>query len=42
MNITDQLVRLSIGLESAKDLIWDLEQALEKVDVTNALEIETI
>ncbi|WP_299311999.1 cystathionine gamma-synthase family protein [uncultured Aquimarina sp.] len=42
MNITDQLVRLSIGVESAKDLIWDLEQALEKVDVTNALEIETI
>ncbi|WP_378173131.1 cystathionine gamma-synthase family protein [Aquimarina sp. SS2-1] len=33
MNITDQLVRLSIGVESAKDLIWDLEQALEKVNV---------
>lgn len=31
MNITDQLVRLSIGVEHAKDLVWDLEQALEKV-----------
>ncbi|WP_027393662.1 cystathionine gamma-synthase family protein [Aquimarina latercula] len=42
MNITDQLVRLSIGVESAKDLIWDLEQALEKVDIANALEVETV
>ncbi|MCK8524157.1 cystathionine gamma-synthase family protein [Aquimarina sp. D1M17] len=33
MKITDQLVRLSIGVESAKDLIWDLDQALEKVEV---------
>ncbi|WP_108805401.1 cystathionine gamma-synthase family protein [Aquimarina sp. Aq107] len=41
MNITDQLVRLSIGVESAKDLIWDLEQALEKVDIVNVLEVET-
>ncbi|MFD2564734.1 cystathionine gamma-synthase family protein [Aquimarina rubra] len=39
MNITDQLVRLSIGVESAKDLIWDLEQALEKVEVDSALEV---
>ncbi|WP_025743151.1 cystathionine gamma-synthase family protein [Aquimarina pacifica] len=31
MNITDSLIRLSIGVESADDLIWDLEQALEKV-----------
>ncbi|MBG6132599.1 methionine-gamma-lyase [Aquimarina sp. EL_43] len=31
MNITDQLVRLSIGVEHSEDLIWDLEQALEKV-----------
>ncbi len=33
MNITDQLVRLSIGVEYSEDLIWDLEQALEKVNV---------
>jgi methionine-gamma-lyase len=32
MNITDQLVRLSIGVEHSKDLVWDLEQALEKVE----------
>lgn len=31
MSITEKLVRLSIGVENADDLIWDLEQALEKV-----------
>lgn len=31
MNITDKTVRLSIGVEDAKDLIWDLEQAFEQV-----------
>ncbi|GAA0719731.1 cystathionine gamma-synthase family protein [Aquimarina litoralis] len=41
MNITDQLVRLSIGVESADDLIWDLEQALEKVEENTALAVET-
>jgi len=34
MNVTDQLVRLSIGVESTKDLIWDLEQSLKKVKVS--------
>ena len=29
--ITDALVRLSVGVENAEDLWWDLEQALEKV-----------
>ncbi|MDC9723034.1 MAG: cystathionine gamma-synthase family protein [Urechidicola sp.] len=33
MNITDKLVRLSIGVEDAKDLIWDVNQALEAVEV---------
>jgi methionine-gamma-lyase len=33
MNITDKMVRLSIGVEDAKDLIWDLSQALDKVTV---------
>jgi len=28
MDITDKLIRLSIGVENAKDIIWDLEQAL--------------
>lgn len=41
MNITDQLVRLSIGVESEDDLIWDLEQALEKVEENTALAVET-
>ena len=29
--VTDDLVRLSIGIENHEDLIWDLQQALEKV-----------
>ncbi|MBZ0202954.1 MAG: PLP-dependent aspartate aminotransferase family protein [Ignavibacteria bacterium] len=29
--ISDGLVRYSVGIEDVKDLIWDLEQALEKV-----------
>lgn len=31
MNVTENLVRLSIGVEDADDIIWDLEQALDKV-----------
>ena len=31
LHITDKMVRLSIGIENPKDIIWDLEQALEKV-----------
>jgi methionine-gamma-lyase len=31
MNITSKMVRLSVGVEDSKDLIWDLKQALEKV-----------
>lgn len=31
INITSKLVRISVGVEYAKDLIWDIEQALEKV-----------
>ncbi len=29
--VTDDLVRLSIGLENHEDLIWDLRQALDQV-----------
>lgn len=29
LGITDQLVRLSVGLESEKDLLVDLDQALK-------------
>ena len=31
MRITENLIRISVGLESAKDLIADLDQAFEKV-----------
>jgi len=31
LGITDNLVRLSVGIENAQDLIADLEQALEKI-----------
>lgn len=31
MGITGKMVRLSIGVEHAQDIIWDIEQALEKV-----------
>lgn len=30
-SLTEKMVRLSIGVENADDLIWDIEQALEKV-----------
>ncbi|WP_271768057.1 cystathionine gamma-synthase family protein [Aquimarina algiphila] len=42
MKITDQLVRLSIGVEHSKDLIWDLEQALEKVETNSMLELAKV
>ncbi|MCB0505909.1 MAG: cystathionine gamma-synthase family protein [Cyclobacteriaceae bacterium] len=29
--ITDNLVRISVGVENPEDLIWDIEQALEQV-----------
>lgn len=31
MNITGSLVRMSVGVEHVDDLLWDIEQALEKV-----------
>jgi len=31
IGITDQLVRLSVGVEDARDLIYDLEEALKQV-----------
>jgi len=31
ISITERLVRLSIGVENADDLIWDIEQALKTV-----------
>ncbi|MCX6310396.1 MAG: cystathionine gamma-synthase family protein [Bacteroidetes bacterium] len=31
MHITEKLVRISVGVENFKDIIWDIEQALEKI-----------
>jgi len=31
LSITDKLVRLSVGVENSKDIIWDVEQALETI-----------
>jgi len=31
MGITDQLIRLSVGLEAWEDIWFDLEQALDKI-----------
>jgi methionine-gamma-lyase len=31
MGITDSLVRISVGVENYKDIIWDIEQALNEI-----------
>jgi len=31
LGIKDSVVRISIGVENAKDIVWDIEQALEQV-----------
>ncbi len=31
MGITEKLIRVSIGIENADDIIWDMEQALSKI-----------
>ncbi|HET9057398.1 MAG TPA: cystathionine gamma-synthase family protein [Chitinophagaceae bacterium] len=41
-NISSKMIRLSIGVENDKDLIWDLEQALEKKKITNWLQFKII
>ncbi len=33
LGIKDSVVRISIGVENAKDIIWDIEQALEHVEM---------
>jgi cystathionine beta-lyase/cystathionine gamma-synthase len=37
VGIADGLIRLSVGLEDVRDLIRDLEQALDKVKVSSAV-----
>ena len=34
--VSDSLIRLSLGLEDAEDLIADLEQAFDRVNKTNS------
>ena len=38
MKLTDQMVRISIGIEDASDIIWDISQALEKVEISKVAE----
>lgn len=33
MGITDKLIRISVGVENYNDILWDIEQALEVVDM---------
>ncbi|XP_056388721.1 cystathionine gamma-lyase-like [Hyla sarda] len=44
LNITDNLIRLSIGLEDTEDIIKDLDQALQAVypDLTNPTKVEDL
>lgn len=39
LHITDKMVRLSIGIENYKDIIWDIEQALEKIKMPKLLPV---
>jgi len=41
MGITEQLIRLSVGIENADDLIADLEQGLAAVAASLAKEVTT-
>jgi len=38
LNITDKLIRLSIGVEDADDLIWDIGQAFESLKEKNGVQ----
>ena len=31
MEITDSLIRLSVGVENYEDIIWDITQSLDKI-----------
>ena len=39
MGVTDQMVRLSVGIENADDLIADLESALEAVAAPQPVQV---
>ncbi|MBM3416181.1 MAG: cystathionine gamma-synthase family protein [Bacteroidetes bacterium] len=42
LHITDKMIRLSIGVESYMDIIWDIEQALEKVRLPQLQPLERV
>jgi O-acetylhomoserine/O-acetylserine sulfhydrylase-like pyridoxal-dependent enzyme len=39
MGVTEQMIRLSVGIESADDLVADLEQALKAVGAATAVTV---
>jgi len=39
MGVTEQMIRLSVGIENVNDLIADLEHALEAVRVPQTVEV---
>ena len=39
MGVTEQMIRLSVGIENADDLIADLERALERVGAGTAVPV---
>ncbi len=39
LGITEKMVRLSVGIENYKDIIWDIEQALEKVKIPGLVKV---
>jgi O-acetylhomoserine/O-acetylserine sulfhydrylase-like pyridoxal-dependent enzyme len=41
MGVTEQMVRLSVGIESADDLIADLERALEAIGARQTVPVST-
>jgi methionine-gamma-lyase len=41
-NISPKMIRLSVGIEDYKDLVWDIEQALKKVPVNSEVRDTTI
>ncbi len=41
LGISEQLVRLSIGVEAVEDLLWDIDQALDQIPPFNTQQINT-
>jgi cystathionine beta-lyase/cystathionine gamma-synthase len=39
MGVTEQMIRLSVGIENADDLIADLEHALEAVAASQSVQV---